>query len=83
MSLTYFHEFVTGLQALEASDQLRQRTAWALFQIFVVSSTTVFIQTKQWLLYYDIFRRNGFGGLLAGDAEITFSPVYRLAHPHR
>ena len=32
--------------ALEASDQPRQRTYWALAQIFVASSTTDFIQTE-------------------------------------
>ena len=49
------------MKALEASDQLRQRTAWALSQIFVASSTTDFIQTEQWLHYYDILVRIGFG----------------------
>ena len=70
------------MKALEASDQLRQRTASALSQICVASSTTDFIQTEQWLHYCDIFVRNGLRELLAGDAKGHFQISHgRLAHP--
>ena len=35
-------------------------------------STTDFIQTEQWLHYYDIFVRNGFGSLTFHGAEYVF-----------
>ena len=61
------------MKALEASDQLRQRTVWALSQIFVASSTTDFTQTEQWLHYYNIFVRNGFGSYLRVMRKVTFN----------
>ena len=61
------------MKTFQASDQLGQRTAWALFQILVSSSTTDFIQTVQWLHYYDIFVRNGFGSYLRVMRKVTFN----------
>ena len=63
---------------LSAPDQLRQRVAFALSQIFVVSSTGLDMlqkQTEPFAAYYDIFVRNAFG--LFGDIlkEVSFSPL--------
>ena len=69
------------MKTLQASDQLRQRTAWALSQILVSSSTTDFIQTEQWLHYYDIFVRNGFGSYLRVMQDHLQFSHGRLAHP--
>ena len=66
---------VWTMKALEATDQLRYRTAWALSQIFVASSTTDFIQTEQWLHYYNIFVRNGSGSYLWVMRKIIFHSV--------
>ena len=63
------------MTALEASDQLRQRTAWALSPICVASSTTDFIQTEQRLHYYDIFVWSGLRCYLRVMREVTFSSV--------
>ena len=52
------------MKALQALDQLRQRTAWALSQILVSSFTIDFIETEQWLLFYNIFVQNTFGSYL-------------------
>lgn len=52
------------MQALRAQDQLRQRMAWGLSQIAVVSLAglpTKDQETELWLNYYDIFVRNAFG----------------------
>ena len=43
--------------------------------VFVTSSTTYFIQTEQWLHYYDIFMRIGSGSYLRVMREVIFSPV--------
>ena len=61
-----------------APDQLRQRVAFALSQIFVVSTTGLDMlqkQTEPFAAYYDIFVRNAFG--LFGDIlkEVSFSPL--------
>ena len=49
-----------------ASDQLRQRVAWALSQIFVVNSDSINSEdeTELYVTYYDIFVRNAFGNYL-------------------
>ena len=65
---------VWTMKALEATDQPRQRTAWALSQIFVAISTRDFMQTEQWLHYYDMFVHNAFGSYLEVMREVTFSP---------
>ncbi|CAJ1440523.1 unnamed protein product [Effrenium voratum] len=64
-------------QALEAKDQLRARTAWALSQI-LVTGTGGFAHTSQteiWLHYYDILARHAFGNYLDLLREVTFSPL--------
>ena len=63
---------------MSAKDQLRQRVAFALSQIFVVSSNgldKLRKQTEPFAAYYDIFTRNAFG--LFGDIlkEVSFSPM--------
>ena len=63
------------MKALQALDHLRQRTAWALPQIFVSSSTIDFIETKQRLHFYDIFVQNTFSSYLQVMRKVTFSPV--------
>ena len=66
---------VWTMKALQPSDQLRQRTAWALSQILVSSSTTDFIQTEQWLHFYDIFVRKTSESYLQVMRKVTISPV--------
>ena len=65
-----------SLKVFQAPDQLRQRVAWALSQIFVVAPDDATAQhTEMYVNYYDIFVRHAFGNL--GDIlrEVTFSPV--------
>eukprot|EP00928_Gymnodinium_smaydae_P003202 TRINITY_DN1113_c0_g1_i8.p1 TRINITY_DN1113_c0_g1~~TRINITY_DN1113_c0_g1_i8.p1 ORF type:complete len:1938 (+),score=261.64 TRINITY_DN1113_c0_g1_i8:71-5815(+) len=66
--------------ALRAEDQLRQRTAWALSQIFVISLEGAFSdmfpkQTEIFANYYDIFVRHAFGNFRDILQEVTYSPV--------
>merc|ERR1711959_382340 len=65
------------MKALHGQDQLRQRVAWAMAQIFVTGSpgfgqgwhTEVFVN------YYDIFVRNAFGNYREIMREVTHSPL--------
>jgi len=68
---------VWTMKALGAHDQLRQRTAWALSQIFVVSTQGFGDNhlSEIWLNYYDIFLRNAFGNFRSLLREVTFSPL--------
>jgi hypothetical protein len=68
---------VWSTKALEARDQLRQRVAWALSQVFVVSSQGFGYNeySEMWLNYYDIFVRNAFGNFRELLREVTFSPL--------
>jgi cullin-associated NEDD8-dissociated protein 1 len=49
--------------AFHAEDQLRQRMAWALSQIFTIGMAGTQRQhvTEVWLTYFDIFTRHAFG----------------------
>jgi hypothetical protein len=63
---------------LSAEDQLRQRVAWALSQILVVSPDAIgsgHVVTEEFLAYYDIFVRNAFGSYRDVLKEVSYSPM--------
>jgi hypothetical protein len=61
---------------LRAPDQLRQRVAWALSQIFVVNVAGVLSKTNEvFMVYYDIFVRNAFGNYRDVLKEVSYSPM--------
>lgn len=63
--------------ALTAPDQLRQRVAFALSQILVVSdqASALFHQNEGLCLYYDMLVRNAFGNYRELLEEATLSPI--------
>jgi hypothetical protein len=62
--------------AMYGKDQLRQRVAWALSQVLVVSSVQlVDFQTEAFHHYYDIFVRHAFGNYRDVLKEVSFSPM--------
>merc|ERR1719203_2208308 len=65
------------MRALRGQDQLRQRMAWGLSQIMVVSLAGLDkdSETELWLNYYDIFVRNAFGSYKDVLREVTYSPL--------
>ena len=59
-----------------APDQLRQRVAFALSQIPVVTNAQVTgFNSETYLHYYDIFVRNAFGNYRDVLREVTYSPM--------
>jgi len=62
--------------AFEAEDQLRQRMAFFLSQIFVIGceGVTKCSMTEHWLNYYDIFTRNAFSSYRDVLKEVSYSP---------
>ena len=58
-------------------DQLRQRMAWALSQIYVLaeSTGTIHQQTEVFANYYDIFTRNAFTNLRQILREVAYNPM--------
>jgi len=61
---------------IAAEDQLRQRTAFALSQIFVVSATDGLGDEQPGLAnYYDILTRHAFGNYRELLEEITLNPI--------
>jgi hypothetical protein len=60
--------------AFNAVDQLRQRSAWALSQIFTIGTAGTMFQhlTECWLAYYDIFVRNAFGNFRDIVREVAY-----------
>lgn len=63
--------------ALESNDQLRQRMAWALSQILVVTPNQIDEEgySEIYLNYYDIFVRNAFGNYFDVLKEVSYSPM--------
>ena len=63
--------------ALHAPDQLRQRMAWALSQVFVIGVSGLGKEDhmEPWFAFYDIFIRHAFGNLWDVLMEISFSPM--------
>lgn len=61
--------------ALKSEDQLRQRMAFALSQILVVTPTVLSdsINTETMIQYYDIFVRNAFGNYRDILKQVAFS----------
>ena len=66
-------------KALRGDDQLRQRVAWALAQIFVVAVPGLEGQStassEPYVNFYDIFVRNAFGSFGRLLREVTYSPL--------
>ncbi len=62
--------------ALLGEDQLRQRMAWALSQIFVMGESGSLANQYpiQWVNWYDILVRNSFGNFRDLLGEVTYSP---------
>ena len=67
--------------ALNARDQLRQRVAWALSQIYVIGESGLRLiankpsKGEMWHHYYDIFVRHAFGNLRDVIREVSYSPM--------
>ncbi|MGH9943572.1 MAG: DUF1800 domain-containing protein [Pyrinomonadaceae bacterium] len=65
--------FQNALNTSAQTDQLRQRVAWALHQIFVVSGRD--ISYPAWMTYYlQILDRNAFGNFRTLLGDITLNP---------
>jgi cullin-associated NEDD8-dissociated protein 1 len=60
-----------------ADDQLRQRVAWALSQIYTIGQAGTNKQhlTECWINYYDIFTRHAFGKFRDVVREVAYSPM--------
>jgi hypothetical protein len=75
-------ETVWSTLAVTAPDQLRQRVAWALFQMFALPKSALeneHRQTESFLQYYDIFVRHAFGNFRNVLREITYSPLMAMS----
>jgi len=63
---------------LSAPDQLRQRVAWALAQIFTLADGNLDFHRDEveiWGAWYDIFIRHAFGNYRDMLREVSFSPI--------
>ena len=64
------------LTVRQAADQLRQRVAWSLYQIFVISDTSMkWNEAEVWHTYYDIFTRHAYGNFRDVLREVSYSPM--------
>jgi cullin-associated NEDD8-dissociated protein 1 len=63
---------------VNAPDQLRQRAAWSLSQIFalgIIDENTMDMALEHWTVFYDIFTRNALGNFRTLFKEIAYSPL--------
>ena len=69
-----------SILAVNAPDQLRQRMAWAMSQVFVVTELGVDKNTNDELFttYYDIFIRHAFGNYRDVLREVSYSPAMAM-----
>ena len=71
-------------RAITSPDQLRQRMAFALSQIFVISDENLVFESRNVIIaeYYDILLRNAFGNYRDLLEDVTRSPAmgYYLSH---
>lgn len=88
-----YRDYAWWHTAIAAKDQLRQRTAWALSQIFVVNNTGSGFNGEEidgsgesrWLGlpdYYDVLVRNAFGNYRDALGEVTLHPVMGVFLSH-
>ena len=76
LTLLYYSTVMQQGVPLAAQDGLRQRTAWALAQIYVMSGTDGDEEfTEIWGASYDIFVRNAFSNLRDVLRQISYSPM--------
>lgn len=70
--------------SLTAPDQLRQRLAFALSEVFVVSDTDdgLFQRPLQMAAYYDLLLTNAFGNFRTLMEQVTLSPAMGLFLSH-
>jgi len=68
--------------ALSGEDVLRQRVAFALSQIFVVSQTNPDISAQMAAAYYDVLTRNAFTNFRQLLEEVTLSPAMGIYLSH-
>jgi len=70
--------------AVEGPDQLRQRVAFALSQIFVVSENNAVLtyQPSALAFYYDLLAKNAFGNFRTLLEEVTLSPAMGVYLSH-
>ena len=63
--------------AVRARDQLRQRVAWILSQIFVINEESILSKdmSEMYVHYYDIFVRNAFGNYRDIMREVALSSM--------
>jgi len=79
-----FRRFAWWEQTLTAPDQLRQRVAYALTQIFVVSDNVdaIFIDPTALSSYYDMLLANAFGNFRDLLRAVTLHPVMGVYLSH-
>ncbi|XOV82007.1 MAG: DUF1800 family protein [bacterium] len=79
-----YRRFAFWERALRAPDQLRQLTAYALTQIFVISDNvdTLVIEPRALASYYDMLLHNAFGNFRDLLRDVTLHPAmgFYLSH---
>ena len=71
-------EFIWSKISIHSKDQLRQRIAFALMQIFSLPKMSIaseFLNTEAFVQYYDIFVRHAFGNYRDILSEISYNPL--------
>ncbi len=78
------HHFIWWNNAIDAEDQLRQRVAFALSQIFVVSNRPIELQRSQFAMadYYDTLAENTFGNFRDLLKDVTLHSVMGIYLGH-
>lgn len=78
------HHFIWWENAIDADDQLRQRVAFALNEIFVVSNRPIALQQSQFAMadYYDTLTRGAFGNFRELLEDVSLHAVMGIYLGH-
>jgi uncharacterized protein (DUF1800 family) len=78
------HHFIWWNNAIDAEDQLRQRVAFALNEIFVVSNIPIPLQQSQFAMadYYDTLTRGAFGNFRELLEDVSLHSVMGIYLGH-
>ncbi len=76
ISFELYKSTIWANHALYADDQLRQRVAWALYQIIPIGMPQTFVSfTESYVKYYDVFVKHAFGSYRDVLKEIAYTDV--------
>ncbi|MFC5051800.1 DUF1800 family protein [Rubritalea spongiae] len=75
LGVNNYYQYSWWHQAIHGDDQLRQRMAWALSQIFIANTNNTRTKWNRNVRYYDMLQSHAFGNYRNLIEDVTYNPV--------